>query len=228
MDRGDAVSNSDKVVVARLGGECVTAGELVDWLRVTERRSVVRDLLADRLVRRQALRAGWEPSPEELQAAVDTLRRRYKLYKAAEMHQWLADRGLSVEDLEQQMELQLWRHRIRNEVAGIEAVEREFIENRRQYDRVRLSRIVVAEAGVADEIRLQLDEGGDFGVLAQRYSTEVVSRDVGAIWESYRGPPCRRLLSRPCFRPGRERSWGRWPRPRGTSCCESSSCCRGN
>ncbi len=157
----------------------MSASDFIDWLRYTERRAVVREMLVDLVIRKAALDRGWKVADEELQSAVDILRRTHKLYRSAEMVAWLGSRGISLEDLEKQLELQNFRGRLQEAVCGDDEVLREFAENRREYDRARLSRIVVSEQGVADEIRLQLDEGADFAHLALRYSLDVETKNLG-------------------------------------------------
>jgi parvulin-like peptidyl-prolyl isomerase len=173
------VADSPEPVVARHGAEVISSHEFLHWLRYTERGQIVREMLADRVVLRQARARGWEAPAEELQRAVDELRRRENLFRATQMHQWLAERGMTPEDLELQTELRLLREQLKREVCPPAQVERTFAENRRQYDKARLAQIVVADSGVADELRLQLEEGKDFAELAARYSLDLHSKSLG-------------------------------------------------
>lgn len=178
MDRG-AVADLTTIHVARLAGNPVTLAEFLRYLCVTGRLNTVTAVLGDLLVRQLAIARGLSVPDAELQGAVDSFRRQHRLYRATEMNQWLANQQLSVDDLAERIELSLLRVRLKDLVCGAVEIERHFAENRRTYDQARLAQIVVAEPGIADELKLQIDEGGDFAVLAARYSNDESTRHQG-------------------------------------------------
>ena|GEM_PF-6122584 len=65
-------------------------------------------------------------------------------------------------------------------MATPEACSKYFAENMLLFEQVKLAMIVVNDQGLAEEIKLQIDEGeAEFADLASRYSTDPATRDKG-------------------------------------------------
>lgn len=173
------MTSSAGQIVATFGEVPLGASEFAEWLRYTERREIVREFLADRVILAEAVKRGWECTAADLQKMVTALRNKHKLFKAAEMMQWLAEHHLSLEDLEKKLELQFMRSRLIGEVSGPDQVTRAFAENRRQYDQARLARMIVPDVNLAEELKMQVEEGIDFAELATQHSTDDLTRKTG-------------------------------------------------
>ena len=146
------------------------SGTLEGFLKETLRRLVVA---------RSAAAAGVQISDAELQQAADSFRQHRGLQKADDAHRWLREHSLSVEDFEQGLTLTIYAEKIRNGIPN-EKIEAYFAENRAQYDRAIVSHILVADAGMANEIVTQIQEDdADFADLARKYSTDRTTKDRG-------------------------------------------------
>src|SRR5205085_6201838 len=118
-------------------------------------------------------------STPELQQAADELRRRAQLTKAADTHRWLAERHLSVDDLEANLEYELLQHKLAAQMPQ-SRVEQFFAEHRTRYDRARIAHLVVAQENIAQELLSQILEGErDFAELARQHSLHHASRPHG-------------------------------------------------
>ena len=108
------------------------------------------------LVREALEREPVSPSDADLQRALDGFRRTHRLYKAADMHRWMEQRGLTQEKLEglvaELAQLAALRDRV---TAG--RVDDYFAAHRTDFDTVSVSQFAVADADrarrIADEIR---------------------------------------------------------------------------
>ena len=135
---------------------------------------VLRTAVLDR-----ARRAKQTVSTEELQAEGDAWRRAMRLHSAKDTSAWLSAIGYSLDDFEAEMEYRVLRRQKR---AGFTAQELEawFNEHRADYDRAKLSHLVVKNEGLAKEILQQVKhEKKDFRALAQKHSTDEATRDAG-------------------------------------------------
>lgn len=130
--------------------------------------------LVDRLVNacliREALNQSWiEPTDAEVQAALDAFRRSQGLHQAADLHRWLARRGLTEQQLlnlvTDQAALRALRTRV---VAG--RIDAYFEAHRTEFDTARIACIEEPDAGRAREIaRRILTREVDFLSAAQEH-----------------------------------------------------------
>ena len=123
----------------------------------------------------QARNSGLSVSDAELQAAADLFRRQERLHSATATHKWLKEHGLSIADLEADLEKQLLIRKLRDQVTNGQ-IEPHFAARQDEYARVRLRQIVVDTEELARELLCQVrDEGRDFGELARLHSVHVPS-----------------------------------------------------
>ena len=127
-------------------------------------------------------------SEEELQEAANDFRRRHRLISAQETFDWLADSGLTVEDLERKLEDELIRERIISQVAPEDAIQGIYLENISGFQRAKLGIIVVDRKRTANEIIDQLMKAeADFAELALKHSILIdVSKNGGFMGNVYR------------------------------------------
>lgn len=120
----------------------------------------------------QAVRElGLEPTEEQVRARMRAFRQEHGLYAASDTERFLSNRGCSVEEFGEAMELLCVREALWERYAR-EPAERHFAQNRTQYDAVVVSELVVGDEGLCRELMLQIrEEGADFDRLASRYST---------------------------------------------------------
>lgn len=168
------------VVVASVQGQALSLAEFLHICRRNGKLSPLIDqAVQEKVVQAVARQAAISVGTDELQQAADTFRRRAKLAKAAEMHRWLADNHMSVEDLEALLERDLLQQKLAAQVPQSD-VDRNFAEHRREYDRARIAHILVAQEGAARELLSQIqEEGASFADLARRHSLHQESKSRG-------------------------------------------------
>jgi parvulin-like peptidyl-prolyl isomerase len=120
---------------------------------------LVREALVEELVKEEARGAGIAITVEELQNASDAFRRRYALNSAADMHAWLANRALSVDDFEASLEQDLLAAKVRNHVTA-EQVEQQWQAHQADYERLRLELVTVGREELARELASQVRDDG--------------------------------------------------------------------
>src|SRR5205823_12043695 len=141
-------------------GTRLTLAGLVGWLQTQGRLGpLVREALAAQLVQDEAHQAGLSVSEEELQTAADGCRRRHGLTAAADTRDWLAARGLSVDDFEASLEQELlaaklWQHLTAPEVS------RHFTDHQADFERLRLALVLVPREHLARELASQVRDAG--------------------------------------------------------------------
>jgi parvulin-like peptidyl-prolyl isomerase len=161
------MSNLD-TVIASLTGTKLSLGGLLRRLHAQGRlEPLAREALAAQLIQDQARQAGLSATPQELQAAADSFRRRAGLNAAADTNAWLAQRKLSVEDLEAALEQDLLAAKLRSHLAAGKA-EQAFGANKAGYDRLVLDQLVLPREDIASELASQIrDEGREFADVAR-------------------------------------------------------------
>ena len=181
-----------EITAARIDGEDVSLEGILRTLKFSGNAGFIEDAIADLLGSRAANAEGITVSDEELQQAADEYRKGMGLFQVDQTQQWLDECGLSLEEFEQGLELRVLKTKLREKVATDERIEQHFQENRRAFDAARLAQIVVADQGVAEELRTQLTEdGGDFAALATSHSIDEASKASGGEL----GPVNRAMLS---------------------------------
>lgn len=105
---------------------------------------------------------------EDLQRALNAFRRTHRLLKAADMHRWMAERGLTQEKLEclviEHAQIAALRDRV---TAG--RVEEYFESHRADFDTVSIAQFAVSDPGEAQRIAAQIRTGAiDFDEAAER------------------------------------------------------------
>ena len=170
----------NEVEAVKVGDQSISLGQLLHTLKVAGKTQFLDEALAELLLARAAGQQGIRISDEKLQQAADLYRQVNGLQSSEDTLRWLKDRHWTVDDFEQHVEGCLLRSEVAAKVAGDEQVEKHFAEHRRAYDRAVLSHIVVADAGIAEELKSQIvEEGVDFADLARKHSIDEHSKGFG-------------------------------------------------
>ncbi|HLL21046.1 MAG TPA: TIGR04500 family putative peptide maturation system protein [Kofleriaceae bacterium] len=145
--------------LAQVNGQLLTMQHAVDLLDVVWNEAPIRDRLINAcLVKEELERYPIEIEHDELQRAVDGLRRAHKLYSVEETLRWMQQRGLSHEDLEllAAHNLRFIKLRERVTAAYVEA----FFENQRSdFDTADVARLECGDAATATHIYDQIMAG---------------------------------------------------------------------
>lgn len=159
-----------ETVLARFDGKSVTLGEFLEYLRSEEGLAPLRRFLEGVLIAERAADANLQVTDKDLQAAADAFRRDRGLFRASDFERFLAAARINPDDFESKLRRGLLKTKLMAKAIPEAEAERFFYENRLEHDRARLSRIVVREEGLAQEIAVQLREGRGFPELARKHS----------------------------------------------------------
>jgi parvulin-like peptidyl-prolyl isomerase len=158
--------------VERYSTSMVAAGQALDTPEgqqtLVEGRQWVLDMMIEqKLIEQQAEQAGLVIADSDLDTTITTLRA--DIGDAA-FDQWLADEGMSLEEM---------RERLRGDMIATQMANRIAESVLGQADHVHARHIVVGTAEEAQRILDQLQAGADFATLARTYSQDSSTRDLG-------------------------------------------------
>jgi parvulin-like peptidyl-prolyl isomerase len=165
-------------IAMSINGQEITLGDVLRLARLENSFQALDDMKRMRLIEHLAAEREMTCSNEELQAGVDEYRKKLGLYTTAETKRWLEVSGLSLQDLAIAVRPRVLLSKLQDDVQ-MEQVSAAFADNKVQFEAARLSRIVVAEEGLARELRFQLMEGEDFAQLAKAYSMDEGTKFAG-------------------------------------------------
>lgn len=177
-----------QVSIASIGNEEVTVNDLIFHLKSDLGQSVIYSAIHEQLIRTASDEMGIRICDEELQQAADDFRRKQGLYSAQETFEWLEDNGMTVEELERKLEVNLLRERVKARVANENSIQEFFWDNVSDFQRAKVGLIVVESQRTAYDIIDQLIRGeAEFIDLALKHSVlEDVKQNGGFIGNIYR------------------------------------------
>lgn len=136
----------------------IEPNEIIETLKQElQLKPFYQKILQKRVIDKAAKERGLTVTPAEIQAEGDKLRREKRLEKAADTIAWLADQMISVEDLEAGIGDRLLAKKLAEHLFGKE-VEKFFIQNKLEFDRIILYQIIVGEPELAQELFYQIQE----------------------------------------------------------------------
>jgi len=133
------------------------------------------DSLISNVLRQYLLEKAFETRPELAIAPTDVdqkmleFRQRNNLTDSFQYREWLQNQGLDEDLFHERFLMELRVYKLREHLAEARLQEY-FIERKLTFDQVILSRIVVQEKELAEELFLQLKDGASFENLAREYS----------------------------------------------------------
>jgi len=108
------------------------------------------------------------------------------------MESFMDTAGLTIEDLEQFCEGSVLEEQVKNALFDDAKIEAFFVNNRTEFEYVRISVITVADVNLAKELLLRIaEDGDDFHVLAREFSIDDTKYGGGYAGIIHRGmlPP---------------------------------------
>jgi len=162
----------DLVRVNRETVDVMSALALIDVLR--DKTQVMAHLVSQCLIRGAVRDRALEVSDGEVEAAVDRFRRRRGLYGIEQTHEWLAQRGMTSEDLYEMLAAEAAKIKLREEIAE-GRVEEYFTSHESEFDTARLARLRVRgeeEAGCLYD-KLSAGELDFFEAAQQQFLRDV-------------------------------------------------------
>ncbi len=134
-------------------------------------QAFVGDILRQYVLERELeTRQDIELSPAIVEQSVIDFRLQQQLTDGNVFQEWLNRNGLSYEQFHSQIASSFKLEKLKAQVTD-DRLQEHFIERKVFFDRVALSRIVVASKELAEELYSQITEGASFEQLAREYST---------------------------------------------------------
>jgi len=154
--------------------DSISPEEVIKFLSMTgQSTGIFYEMIKNKEVLKKAGELGITVSDEELQSFADNFRSLQGLHSASDMNMFLDKSGLTIDDFETFCEGSILTNHLKENFAGERQIEEYFVNNRSDFDLVRISSITVKEENLAHEIIMQVEEDEeDFHVLARKHSLE--------------------------------------------------------
>lgn len=152
----------------------ISPEEVIKFLSMTgQSTGIFYEMITNKEVLKKTGELGITVSDEELQNFADNFRSLQGLHSASDMNTFLDRSGLTIDDFEAFCEGTILTNHLKEYFAGEKQIEEYFVNNRSDFDFVRISSITVKEESLAHEIIMQVEEDEeDFHVLARKHSLE--------------------------------------------------------
>ena len=152
----------------------ISPEEVIKFMSLTgQSTGIFYEMIKNKEILKKAGELDITVSDEELQDFADNFRSLQGLHSAGDMNTFLEKSGLSVDDFEAYCEGAILSNHLKEHFAGEKQIEEYFVNNRSDFDLVRISSITVKEENLAQEIIMQVEEDEeDFHVLARKHSLE--------------------------------------------------------
>jgi len=112
-----------------------------------------------------------EPEADIVEQFILEFRLQQQLTSPESFQKWLLTNGINYAEFKQQVTFRIKQENLKEKVTELK-VQKYFVQNKENLDRVVLSRIVVQHPEIAQDLKAQLvDRGADFVQLAKQYST---------------------------------------------------------
>ena len=111
-----------------------------------------------------------EPEAEIIEQFILEFRLQQQLTTPESFQKWLLTNGINYAGFKQQVSFRIKQENLKEKVTELK-VQKYFVQNKENLDRVVLSRIVVQHPEIAQDLKPQLEQGADFAQLAKQYST---------------------------------------------------------
>lgn len=149
----------------------ISVGQVLRYLQATRKLDtfigdIVRQFVIERELQSQE---ELNVNPAAIEQAIVDFRLQHQLTDADQFQEWLAGNGLTYEAFHNQVAVGFKLRALKDKVTEPKLQEY-FIERKVYLDRVILSRIIVTDKELADELHSQLQEGAIFEQLAREYS----------------------------------------------------------
>jgi parvulin-like peptidyl-prolyl isomerase len=148
----------------------ISSGQILNYLQATRKLDAfIGDIVRQFVMERELQSQETNVSSATIEQAVIDFRLSNQLTDPAKFQEWLSGNGLTYEAFHRQIEVGFRMRSLRETVTASRLPEY-FIERKMYLDRVVLSRIIVDDRELAEELKTQLQEGALFEQLAREYS----------------------------------------------------------
>jgi putative peptide maturation system protein len=155
--------------LVRVNGDTVNVMSAMAMIDITrDKTQIMAQLVSQCLIQRAISDRALEVSDGEVEAVVDRFRRRRGLYGIEQTHEWLAQRGMTPEDLYTLLTGEAAKLKLREEIAE-GRIEEYFASHESEFDRAHVVRLTVRGEEEAGRLYDKLSAGElDFFEAAQR------------------------------------------------------------
>ena len=184
------MADSIDPVIIQINETQVRLSHIVKSMRATN-KDTLHDLFTQRgLVFQIAQREKIKISQNELQKGIDQWRYKNRLESVEDTENYLSQRNITFTDMAREIEYQILQERLKAQITA-EAIQTHFASQKLTSERREICWILVNERDIAEEIAMQIKDGGrDFHTLARQYSLDERTRPVSG----YLGRQSRRDL----------------------------------
>jgi parvulin-like peptidyl-prolyl isomerase len=148
----------------------ISATQIINYLQATRKLDAfIGDIVRQFVIERELQSQEMSVSPAIIEQSVIDFRLNNQLTDSNQFQAWLSENGLTYEAFHNQVAGSFKMRKLKEDVTASKLQEY-FIERKMFLDRVILSRIIVADKEVAEELKTQLQEGASFEQLAREYS----------------------------------------------------------
>ena len=177
-------------VIIEINETQIRLSHIVKSMRVTGKDSL-HDLFTQRgLVFQIAQREKIAIPRDELQKRIDQWRYKNRLESVEDTENYLSQRNITFTDIAREIEYQMLQDRLKAQITA-EQIQAHFASQKLASERREICWILVNERDIAEEIAMQIKDGGrDFHTLARQYSLDERTRPASG----YLGRQSRRDL----------------------------------
>ena len=169
-------SNGEDAVLIEVNGVSLGVCQIARQLGVADNLRFFQPFARGELIRQLAQREGMGAAREDIQRKVDDWRYRHRLERVEDTQAWLSQRGITLQDVAEDAEVNRLEYLLSEKVADGE-IEPYFARHALEFDEAEICWIFHADQGVIDEIELQIrEDGADFYAMARRFSQDATTR----------------------------------------------------
>ena len=169
-------SKIEDAVLIEVNGTAVSLRHIVRQLGVADDLRFFDRFARGELIRQLAQREGIGTTREDIQRKVDAWRYRHRLERVEDTEAWLAQRGITLQDVAEDAEVSRLEYLLSQKIADGQ-IDPYFAQHTLAFDEAEICWIFHADRGVIDEIDVQIrEDGADFYAMARRFSQDAHTR----------------------------------------------------
>jgi parvulin-like peptidyl-prolyl isomerase len=178
------MTTAQKQAVPQAAGRQIAQKDLEGRLKLAGDWDGARaELEEEATLKEVASQQGLTVADAELQQAFDRFRASREMYKADDTRSWLQSTGLTIEQVEAALEGEILAEKVAGKVITDRQVDSYYNENPTEFQYARVSQIVTADKGAAEELALSArDDGQDFAKMARQHSKDASTRCGGGFF----------------------------------------------
>ncbi len=173
---------SKEDVVAKVGSESITKGDLYSTLVDQYGDGALDTLIAEKIVKLESEKKDLTVKDSEIEKELESIKGSYDSEEA--FNDALTSSGANLDSVRENIKVFLLTEKLLKDRVTISDDQiKEYFEANKdsfaQAEQVQASHILVNEEKTAEEVKKKLDDGGDFAELAKEYSTDTSNAESG-------------------------------------------------